>query len=100
MRAQFEDEPFRLVPYAQDDWVKLNNYQETDIEKILEYWVTLNRQIINIITIIPEDKLSVQCDFGQASFREGKADKTLLWLIEDYLVHMEYHLRQITGKEL
>ena len=23
--------------------------------------------------------------------------KSLLWLIEDYLVHMEYHLKQIIG---
>jgi len=100
VRAQFEEQPFKIEPYAQDDWVKLNNYRETGIEVIINYWVTLNRQIINIISIMPEDKLSVKCDLGQAAFREGEADKTLLWLIDDYLVHMEYHLRQITGKEL
>lgn len=100
VRAQFEGQPFKIEPYVQDEWVKLNNYQETDIEKILNYWVILNRQIVNIISIIPEDKLGVVCDLGQAAFREGEENITLLWLIEDYLVHMEYHLRQISGKEL
>lgn len=99
VRAQFEGQPFKIEPYAQNEWVKLNNYQETKIDVIINYWVTLNRQIINIISIIPEEKLGVVCDLGQAAFREGEADKTLLWLIEDYLVHMEYHLRQISGAE-
>jgi hypothetical protein len=99
VRAQFEQGPFKIEPYAQDEWVKLNRYQETDIENILNYWVTLNNQIVNIISIIPEDKLGIVCDLGQAAFREGEIEKNLLWLIEDYVVHMEYHLRQITGAE-
>lgn len=100
VRAQFEQQPFKIEPYAQDNWVKLNNYQNIDIEILLNYWVTLNRQIVNIVSIIPEDKLGVLCDLGQAAFREGEIEKNLLWLIEDYVIHMEYHLRQITGKEL
>jgi hypothetical protein len=95
VRAQFEDEPFKVVPYAQDDWVRVNHYNEMKIEEITDYWSAINKQIINIISNIPEAKLAVKCELGNAAFREDETDKTLLWLIEDYVVHMEYHLKQI-----
>jgi hypothetical protein len=97
-RAQFEDEPFRVVQYAQDDWVRVNHYNEMNIEDVIDYWRAINRQIVQIISNIPEDKLAVKCELGNAAFREDGIDKTLLWLIEDYVVHMEYHLRQIVGE--
>lgn len=95
IRAQFEEEPFRVVPYAQDDWVRLNHYNEMKIEDVLNYWVAINKQIVKVVSNIPEDKLGVMCVLGNAAFREDSVDKTLLWLIEDYVVHMEYHLRQV-----
>lgn len=95
IRAQFEEEPFRVVRYKQDEWVKLNGYNEMKAESIARLWSALNLQIINVISRIPPDKLAVKCDLGEAAFREGETVKDLLWLIEDYLVHMEYHLNQI-----
>ena len=95
VRAQFETEPFLIVPYAQDDWVRVNCYNDMDTGELLNYWITLNRQIVRVISNIPEAKLAVKIELGNAAFREDTADKTLLWLIEDYVVHMEYHLKQI-----
>ena len=95
IRAQFEEQPFKIVPYEQNHWVKRNNYQETDINDIIEYWVVLNKRIAFIISNIPEETLGILCNLGNAAFREGEIEKNLLWLIEDYVVHMEYHLRQI-----
>ncbi len=95
IRAQFEEEPFRVVPYRQDEWVKLNGYNEMKAERIVKLWCALNLQIINVISRISEEKLAVKCDLGDSAFREGESEKNLLWLIEDYLVHMEYHLNQI-----
>ncbi|MEO8512685.1 MAG: DinB family protein [Ignavibacteria bacterium] len=97
-RAQFEEEPFKVIPYAQDDWVRVNHYNEMKIEDILNYWSAINKQIIHIISSIPEAKLGVICELGNAAFREGEIEKSLLWLIEDYVVHMEYHLRQVVGE--
>lgn len=95
VRAQFEAKPFVIVPYAQDDWVRINHYNEMDTVELLNYWVTLNKQIVWIISNIPESKLAAIIELGDAAFREDTVDKTLLWLIEDYVVHMEYHLKQI-----
>ena len=95
VRAQFEEQPFKITPYAQDDWVRINHYNEMETGELLDYWVSLNKQIVQIISIIPEEKLAVQIELGDAAFREGESEKNLLWLIEDYVVHMEYHLKQV-----
>lgn len=95
VRAQFEKQPFKVIPYEQDEWVKRNNYQNMSTADVIQLWLTLNKQIVNVITAIPEDKLGIECELGNAAFREGEIEKTLLWLIEDYIVHMEYHLNQI-----
>lgn len=75
IRAQFEPEPFKVIPYEQNQWVKLNGYQTMKAEDIITLWVTLNKQIINMLAIIPETKLGVICDLGTAAFREGKVEK-------------------------
>ena len=93
VRAQFEPQPFKLIKYDQNNWVKMNNYQEDSRDNIINFWIILNNRIIDVLTKIPEEKLGNQCDLGE----EGT--KTLLWLIEDYLLHMEYHLKQIIGDE-
>lgn len=99
IRAQFQPEPFKIVRYEQDEWVKLNNYQNIPAKEILDLWVRLNRQIVNIITAMPSDKLAVMCDLGTAAFREGDVEKNMLWLIEDYVLHMEYHLHQVIKED-
>ena len=93
VRAQFEEQPFKLVHYDQDNWVKMNNYMADSMENVLSFWIILNNRVIDVISKIPEDKLGNQCDLGA-----GKM-KSLLWLIEDYNLHMEYHLKQIIGDE-
>lgn len=95
VRAHFEEQPFKITPYAQDDWVRINHYNEMETGELLDYWVSLNKQIVQIISNIPEEKLAVQIELGDAAFREGESEKNLLWLIEDYVVHMEYHLKQV-----
>lgn len=96
-RSQFEDEPFKVITYAQDNWVRVNHYNEMKINVIIDYFSGVNKQIVHIISNIPEEKLGIVCDLGDAAFRDIVVEKTLLWLIEDYLVHMEYHLRQVIG---
>lgn len=99
VRAQIEPPPFEVISYDQNSWVKLNSYQDMTIGEVIEYWTCLNRQIIRIITAAAEEKLAVECILGNAAFREGELAKSLLWLIEDYLLHMEYHLRQIIEED-
>lgn len=95
IRAQFEPEPFIVTRYSQNEWVKLNGYNEMNLNDILSYWQALNSQIVQVIKSIPPDKLDIKLDLGDAAFREDGENKNLLWLIEDYVIHMEYHLKQV-----
>lgn len=95
IRAQFEAEPFAVTGYSQNEWVEMNHYNEMKMHEIVNYWVTLNNRIIYVVSRIPQEKLGIECDMGNASFRTSGESKTLFWLIEDYLVHMEHHLKQL-----
>ncbi|WP_316824268.1 DinB family protein [Pedobacter miscanthi] len=80
------------IVYHQDEWVLYQNYQGTDIGEVKMLWKLLNHQISRVIENIPEVKLENNCDTGK-----GKTElHTLTYFIEDYVVHLKYHLNQIT----
>src|SRR5215212_6756460 len=78
------------IIYQQDEWVKLQTYQEADINEVILIWKGLNRQIARVISIIPADKLKNSCDTG----KNGEELQTLEFLIEDYISHLKHHLSQ------
>jgi hypothetical protein len=80
------------IIYHQDEWVNYQNYQEAAIAEVIMLWKLLNYQISRVIENIPEEKLQNTCDTGK-----GKIEMhTLSFFIDDYLVHLKYHLNQIT----
>jgi hypothetical protein len=85
IRSQYEDTPH--IVYAQDDWVRLQHYQEKDSKEILALWESLNRQIAHVLTYMPKENYDKTC--------RTKDTHTLLWLAEDYVRHMEHHMRQM-----
>ncbi|MFJ7730669.1 DinB family protein [Lysinibacillus sp. NPDC097231] len=93
IKIQYDHQPFLLTPYDQVLWVQIQGYQELPIGEVLDLWVNLNKKIIRIIENIPYEKLVLQCDLGNNQI------KTFKWLIQDYLDHMEHHLKkQILSK--
>ncbi len=94
VKIQFEKLPYKVEHYDQDNWVKANGYHSSPIDSIIDFWITANSRIVDVISKIPEEKLAYECIIPEGD------TKTLLWLIEDYLNHMEYHLKQIVGNEL
>jgi len=91
IKIQYEKEPFVLTAYNQVEWVKIQGYQELPIDEILDLWVSLNKKILNVIKNIPNEKLILQCDIGSNELNELM---TLQWLIQDYLEHMEHHIKK------
>lgn len=85
VRSQYEDQPYTVLKYAQNQWVEHMDYQNL----ILNLWLSLNKQIAEVIAKIPEDKLQNSCEIG-----EGQT-VTLELIIKDYVDHMEHHLKQI-----
>ncbi|WP_045517720.1 DinB family protein [Neobacillus niacini] len=86
IKIQYEDQPYVIQSYKQEHWVLLQNYQDRPLDEILNLFCALNKQIINIILNIPKGRLSNLCDLG------NNQQKTLEWLIKDYLEHMEHHI--------
>jgi uncharacterized damage-inducible protein DinB len=86
VRAQLETP---VVFYDQDKWVDIQKYQEENSELLKSLWETYNRHLVHVIKQIPQDKL--QCT---TIGRDGKLS-TLEFLIEDYVNHLEHHLKQL-----
>ena len=76
-----------LVIYNQDNWVTSQDYQSEDFQNIISLWKLLNEQIIRIIKKIPREKLNNTCKVPD--------DHSIIWLIEDYIKHLNHHLNQI-----
>ena len=88
-----EDGAYSVQTYPQDELVIANNYQGMLIEEIVLLWQSLNNQICHALAQIPENALNHHLLIGNDS-------KSLQWLIEDYVSHMEHHLKQILEDRL
>ncbi len=86
IRGQYEVEP--SISYNQDFWVQMNNYQESDSHNLIDLLKLLNEQIIAIWENIPTEDLLRKCKIGNCIV-------TIEWVMNDYLVHLNYHLDQI-----
>ncbi len=87
VRGQFEDVP--KIVYDQNKWNEFNFYQKIDGQQIISFWTIYNRQLAELIKNIPEENLSKECKSGD------DRNSTLDFLINDYVEHLEHHLRQV-----
>jgi len=89
IRIQFENEP--AIYYDQDNWNLHNHHQELSKKHHIAFWTIYNIHLIHLVSRIPTGHLN----------RKGKGKdgvlKTLAWYIEDYVTHMEHHLRQMVN---
>jgi len=80
----------KLLGYEQNEWVALQHYSEREWAKVLEVWVMLNGHVAWNVAHVDKTKLTNTADV------EG-SELTLGFLIEDYIAHMEHHLRAMQG---
>ena len=86
---QFSEKPFQIRRYNQNELVIANDYQHADKTEILSLWLALNNRIIEVIKTQDPTTLNFQILLpdGQTSDLE--------FLMNDYVVHLEHHLKQI-----
>ena len=87
VRIQYENEP--VIFYDQDQWNLLNHHQDLDREHLVEFWIIYNKHLVQLASKIPEAIL-----LRKGIGKDGQA-RTLGWYIQDYVVHMEHHLKQL-----
>lgn len=87
MRLQIEASP-NLSGYEQMAWVSLQHYADNDWGRVLKIWATLNEHFAWAVSHIDKAYLANRGNV------EGD-ELTLGFLIEDYIAHMEHHLRAL-----
>ncbi len=86
---QFEFKPYRIRKYDQDALVKANQYATAETLELLTLWLALNERIKNIIESQDEHTLRYSIELSDGRISD------LRFLMEDYVDHMEHHVRQM-----
>ncbi|HEX4951073.1 MAG TPA: DinB family protein [Blastocatellia bacterium] len=90
VRVQHTD-GLQMPRYEQEQWVASQNYQGETWNELLAFWKSYNQHLLHVIAQIPEEKLAHTVRIGDG------APVTLGFLIEDYVAHLQQHLKQILG---
>ncbi len=85
VRGQFEELP--VIIYKQNEWNNCSNYQKMESKKIISFWEAYNRFLIDLIRYLPEENLIRLVNTGE--------NRTVEFLINDYVTHLEHHLKQV-----
>jgi len=93
IKIQFMPSPLFVEGYAQNDWVRIQNYNEKDTEQLVNLWKVYNEHILFIMQNTPDKNLEIKLNAEQPF---ENAD-TLFFLMKDYVDHMDHHLKQIFG---
>ena len=93
IKIQFMPEPFFVEGYYQDDWVKIQKYNDIETQHLVNFWKIYNEHILYIMENTPEEKLNLKITAEQP-FEEAD---TLFFLMKDYVDHMDHHMKQIFG---
>ncbi|MCZ8518527.1 MULTISPECIES: DinB family protein [Paenibacillus] len=91
VRVQYEPQPYTILKYDPDQWVRIMGYQAMPTSDILALWIRLNRQMVQVIGSFPAEALLYPCDAG------GGKQVTAAYIIEDYAAHLEHHIHRILG---
>ena len=87
VRMQLEPDQ-HLVGYDQTSWVRVQHYAEREWPEVLGLWFALNEHVVWTIAHVEKRHLA---HYGVVA---GEPI-TLGFLIEDYVAHMEHHLRAL-----
>ncbi|PTT77260.1 MULTISPECIES: DinB family protein [unclassified Chryseobacterium] len=79
------------IVYDQDFWVKAQNYQNIPTSDIITLWKILNLQIVHVVENIPDEDLQRTCDMTKTEPQIF----TLEFIINDYISHLQHHLKAI-----
>jgi hypothetical protein len=79
----------QLAGYDQEHWVRWQAYADEDWPALISLWASYNRHLAHIIRQIQPAALANRCEIGPGR------ELTLDHLVDDYLGHLEHHLRQI-----
>lgn len=89
VRAQLSEGDFVTHGYEQNFFVAGQHYQDRKAEDVIALWKAYNLHLAHMMKFIDPDKLNMICRIGNYE------PQTLAFVIEDYVDHIEHHLKQI-----
>ncbi|MEM8969957.1 MAG: DinB family protein [Bacteroidota bacterium] len=69
IQIQIEPQLLVIEKYAQDDWVRLHQYQEWNTEVLVRCWQSHQHQIIVLMEVASEEALYKLCDIGNGELK-------------------------------
>ena len=90
VRALLQDE-LTWPGYDQSGCVRVQRYQDYRWPDLVQLWAAYNRFLAHVLDSAPQSKANTVCRIGDYG------PMTLEELAQDYLTHLEHHLRQIVG---
>jgi hypothetical protein len=99
VRAQLSED-LVFAGYAQNDWVRLQRYNNRDWSALIDLWAAYNIHLAHVIAHIPTEiaeRPRRKHNLHELAWQPVPADlpTTLAYFMEDYVAHLEHHLRQI-----
>jgi hypothetical protein len=79
--------------YSQNDWVRIQQYNESEWGELVKLWSAYNRHLSDVIERLPEEAMSSPCNIGK------EEPVTLEFVVKDYLRHLRLHVNQILEEE-
>lgn len=75
--------------YEQQHWVQAQRHQAKPWPDLVDFWYHYNAHLAHVIAHVNPEALDHLCDMGYSR------PATLRFVIEDYVRHLEHHLKQI-----
>lgn len=88
--VQIEKEPYRIKPMKQVELVKVNDYQNAEIEELLAFLISINTRVKKLMVLQNDQTLTTSIELYTKGNRSD-----LRYLMEDYVAHFEQHVNQI-----
>ena len=90
VRAMY-DAASDFPPYRQEEWVAVQQYQQSSWMALIELWGAYNRHLCDLIDRMPHDVESSPVNIGTAE------PATLAFVVKDYLRHLRQHMQDLIG---
>ena len=101
VRARWKDD-LVFEPYDQEGWVEAGDYQHAAWPELVGLFAAFNRQIARVMATTPDDvrtRAHARHNLDRVAWRTLPASQpaTLDYFMNDYVDHLEHHLRQVLG---
>jgi hypothetical protein len=101
VRAQWQDD-LVFQGYDQDAWVSAQRYQDAAWRDLVTLWRAFNLHLAHVMRNVPAEvrqQPRVRHNLDRVAFVPVPADQpaTLEYFMEDYVGHLQHHLRQIAA---